>query len=270
MPICYIKDLEDIALRPYKSLALLREKHDQSSCFIAETHTVIQNAINAGCIPHSFLVAEKYIAGRDKVILQRFPDVTVYTASDEILEQLTGFPLTRGILSVMTRPTAYTMESIIKHASRIAVLVNVQDASNIGAIMRSACGLGIDAVVLDASCCDPLHRKAIRTSMGAVFKLPWVHSDQSGSALALALHASGFRTLAFALTSNAISLQKESFKVNEPLALFFGSEGNGLDKSTIENCTEAVLIPMANEMDSLNVAAAAAIVFWEVARNSIC
>lgn len=267
MPIIkYITDFSDDNLLPYKGLAI-KSSPVYGDYFIAETRIVIQNALEAGCTPLSFLVSEKYIEGRDKDLLQRFSKVPVYTASDEVLKQLTGFRLTRGILSVMSRPEIRSDAELIKRSSLIVVLENVQDASNIGAIIRSACGLGVDGILLDHSCCDPLHRKAVRTSTGSVFRIPWARSEKAGATLADDLTKAGFSTYAFALTSNAIPLQNVHFSLNERIALFFGSEGNGLDIQTIENCMQAVIIPMHNNTDSLNIASAATIAIWECCRN---
>lgn len=268
MPVVkYINDVEDVFLRPYKGLSTRILKAD-NNLFIAETHTVIKNAIEAGCVPCSFLVAEKYIDGRDKDLLNMFPETVVYTASDETLKQLTGFSLTRGILSVMQRPKLKTPAELINKASCLLVLENVQDASNIGAILRSACGIGVDAVLLDPSCCDPFHRKAVRTSMGAVFKVPWTYSQIPGYAIASQLDKMGFSTMAFALSPEAIPLQSISFNSKENLALFFGSEGNGLDERTISSCRRKVIIPMKNNMNSLNVAVSVAIALWECAKRA--
>lgn len=262
MPIKYIYDLSSNELLPYKGL----KKHNCSRAFfIAETHTVIENAIEAGCIPSSFLVAEKYLKGRDKTLLEKFPDTIIYTSSDEVLAELTGYSLTRGILCAMTRPVMPDMNQLINKANRLAVLVNVQDPTNIGAIVRSACCLGIDAILFDSSCCDPLHRKSIRTSMGSIFKIPWVQAETSGEELAHCLRQKGIKTLALALDPSAVALN--AIDTNTPVAVFFGSEGDGLDSRTKESCDNTVIIPMSNKMDSLNVAAAAAIVFWELAKT---
>lgn len=266
MPIIkYIDDISDECVSEYRNLKEKRSKSQiGSAIFIAETRTVILNAIQSGCQPISFLMAEKYINGRDKELLGLFPQATVYTAPDAVLEKLIGYSLTRGILSAMTWSCPYDENALINNSSRLAILENVQDASNIGAILRSASGLGIDAVILDTSCCSPLHRKAIRTSMGAVFKVPWVQSDKPGWMLAEILKENKYRTLAFALSDNAVSLRNVFLSTcNERIALFFGSEGNGLDPRTIEACNQIVKIPMANDLDSLNVAATAAIAFWE-------
>lgn len=262
-----ISDLSEEKLRPYRGLAVASKTETVRPYFIAETHTVIQNAVEAGCVPLSFLVAEKYIEGRDKDILGRFPDCPVYTAPDSILEELTGYSLTRGILCAMSRPAAPAVDTIISSAKLLVVLENVQDASNIGSIMRSACGLGADAVLLDRSCCDPLHRKAVRTSTGSVFTIPWTQSQETGSALAVRLNEAGFKTLALALTPDAVTLSSSLPGPEERVALFFGSEGNGLSGDTIRSCTEKVIIPMKNNTDSLNVGVAAAIAIWECAKN---
>ena len=260
MNIHYIKDWDDPGLIPYRSL--VNNSLPGISYFIAETHTVIQNAIESGCVPLSFLAAEKYIYGRDKDILELFPDVTVYTAPEAELEKLTGYKLTRGILSAMERPASRSESDLIISAERLVVLENVQDASNVGAIMRSACGLGMDGIILDRSCCDPLHRKAVRTSMGAVFRIPWIKSELAGHELSDVLNRNGFMTIALTLSPEAIPIQKVFESAPAKCALFLGNEGNGLNRETVTNCQNAAIIPMMNNMDSLNVAAAAAIVFW--------
>lgn len=258
-----IRDLSDESLTPYRGLVNGSKAVRNAEFFIAETHVVIQNAMDAGCIPLSFLVAEKYIEGRDKELLNRFPDCPVYTAPDLVLEKLTGYSLTRGILCAMSRPRPLAVEDVIRDAGLLVVLENVQDASNIGSIMRSACGLGADAILLDRSCCDPLHRKAVRTSTGSVFRIPWSQLQEEGCSIALRLKNEGWRTLAFALTPDATPLTSALSDSKERLALFLGSEGNGLTKETIQACSQAVIIPMKNHTDSLNVGVAAAIGIWE-------
>ena len=267
MPVKHLLDLSDENLFPFRDLTSRAKGGDPADYFIAETRVVIQNAVQAGCRPISFLVAEKYIAGRDKELLDRFPDCMVYTAPDDVLEELTGYSLTRGILCAMARPPKKSVEELIRASSLLVVLENVQDASNVGAILRSACGLGADAVILDRSCCDPLHRKAVRTSTGAVFKIPWALSDHCGNELAHQLNLEGFRTLAMALTPNAKPISEIFPEKSPKLALFFGSEGNGLKRETITECSDAVIIPMKNGTDSLNVAASAAIAIWECAKG---
>lgn len=259
-------DFSDKGLAPYLHLKAKNKEPGNEQCFIVETHTVIQNAIEAGCVPRSFLVAEKHIYGRDRELLARFPEATVYTAEDSILEKLTGFELTRGILACMTRPQKLFSEEQLDTVSKIIVLENVLDASNIGSILRSACGLGIDAVLLDASCCDPLHRKAIRTSMGGVFKVPWLQLKKPGAAIAEELNSRGFQTLAFALDFDAVPLQRSIANVKKPFALFFGNEGKGLDACTVRQCKEKVIIPMQNAFDSLNVSVAVSIALWECSK----
>lgn len=267
MPILkYISNIDAEDLLPYKGLTLKESKIDSVSTIIVETGTVIHNAIKSGYVPQSFLVKEKYVNGKYKALLDQFPDAIVYTAPDELLHKLTGFPLTRGILSAMACPERISEDDLIRRSSRLLILENIQDASNIGSIMRSACSLGIGGVLLDSSCCNPFHRKSIRTSMGAVFQIPWAVSKRVGYELASFLNEAGFRTMAFAISPQAIPLQKAIKNAHGALALFFGSEGNGLDQRTIQSCRDIVMIPMQNDFDSLNVSVAVSIALWECSK----
>lgn len=260
--IRYIDNVNDPILNDYRNLKV--SQNELSGTFIAETRTVILNALDCGCIPLSFLMEEKFIDARDSDIISRFPDAVVYTGTHEMLTSLTGFPLTRGILSLMKRPAEKSFTDIVCEKKRIAVLSNIQDASNIGTILRSAAALGMDGVLLTDDCCDPFHRKAIRTSTGGVFRLPWAKLKLNGSDTAIALKKLGFQTAALALNDSSVTLGAEN-KIDRslPLALFLGSEGNGLDEETISECDFTLKIPMRHGSDSLNVAAAAAIAFYE-------
>lgn len=260
--IIQIADVNDHALDCFRSLKLSQAKSTQT--FIAETRTVILNALDCKCVPICFLIEEKYISGRDADILSRFDDIPVYTAETEILSTLTGFVLTRGIIALMKRPAPKSFDEVVSGSQRLAVLSKIQDASNVGTILRSAAALGMDGALLDEECCDPFHRKAIRTSTGGVFRLPWAQVRMSGRNIAAELRSKGFVTAALALNKNALSVGSEKIiDRKRPLALFLGSEGDGLDQDTISACDHSLLIPMKNHSDSLNVASAASIAFYE-------
>ena len=269
MPIIHIRALTDPALLPFSSLTRRAGQAGLKDCFIAETRTVILNAAANGCEPVSFLISEKCLAGRDRDLPERFENAVFYTAEDSVLEELTGYALTRGILALMKNPPARSLESIVRNARRLAVLEGVQDASNIGAVLRSAAALGMDGVLLDSACCDPLHRKAVRTSMGGVFAVPWAKLSCSGTETVRQLNALGFTTAAFALSDAAVPLQAAPFYENTPVALVFGAEGPGLHDETVKACKAVIRIPMRHGMDSLNIATAAAIAFWELTRSML-
>ena len=236
--------------------------------FIAESQTVIEVALDAGCKPISMLTDRKYINDRANGIIERCGDIPVYTADSKIMSGLTGYELTRGMLCAMERPAPKRAEELCKNARRIAVLENIADVSNTGAIIRSAAALGIDAVLITPSCCDPLCRRAIRVSMGTVFLIPWgyigddEHWWQShGPAY---LNTLGFKTAAMALTDNSVSIDDKTLQSEQRLAIILGSEGYGLSQKTIDGCDYTVKIPMYHGVDSLNVGAAAAVAFREL------
>ena len=252
--------------------------------FIAESPKVIERALNAGYVPISFLLEKKHIDGEAKDILARCKGVPVYTADLDILTKITGYPLTRGVLCAMYRHELPQIEDICKNASRIAVLENVMNPTNVGAIFRSAAGLHIDAVLLTPGCSDPLYRRSIRVSMGTVFQIPWTFFEkgvtedleasigQETTALECTsylkqLHDLGFRTVAMALTENSIRIDHPSLQSEEKLAIVLGTEGDGLASQTIAACDYTVRIPMSHEVDSLNVAAASAVAFWELRKR---
>ena len=256
----------------------------QTGIFIAESPKVIERALNAGYIPISFLLEKKHIEGEAKDILARCKDVPIYTADLDILTKITGFPLTRGVLCAMYRRKLPNVEEICNNASRIAVLENVMNPTNVGAIFRSAAGLHIDAVLLTPGCSDPLYRRSIRVSMGTVFQIPWTffekgvtndstsNIDQKTSALEDTsylnqLHDLGFRTVAMALTDNSISIDHPTLQSEEKLAIVLGTEGDGLAPQTIAACDYTARIPMSHDVDSLNVAAASAVAFWELRKR---
>lgn len=246
--------------------------------FIAESPNVIQRALNSGCKPYSILVEQSQIDKEAKEIIARCGDVTVYTAPFEVLTRLTGFQLTRGFLCAMYRPTLPSVEEICKTARRIAVLENVMNPTNVGAIFRSAAALGMDAVLLTSGCSDPLYRRASRVSMGTVFQIPWTYFDKEKEASGTmetsekAYHNSyvaqlkefGFTTAAMALKDNSTSVDNPVFATCDKLAVILGTEGEGLCAETIDACDYTIMIPMAHGVDSLNVAAASAVAFWEL------
>ena len=239
---------------------LLRFYEPKPGLFIAESPKVIQRAANAGYQPVSFLVQHKDLEKEGKELLQKFPGIPVYTADYEVLVKLTGFALTRGMLCAMTRRDLPSVEDICKNARRIAILENVVNPTNIGAIFRSAAALGIDAVLLTPTSCDPLNRRAVRVSMGSVFLVPWTWLDTTLSKL----HDLGFRTAAMALTDDSISIDNPLLATEPKLAIIMGTEGDGLSYETIAEADYVVRIPMSHDVDSLNVAAAAAVAFWQL------
>jgi len=243
----------------------------EKGLFIAESHRVIGHALDAGYEPVSLLMERRYISGQAAEIIRRCGDVPVYTGESDLLESLTGYRLTRGILCAMRRPAIAQPELLLRDAKRVAVLENIVDPTNVGAIIRSAAGLGMDAVLLTPSCCDPLHRRAVRVSMGTVFQIPWTRigrdaADWPGEGLAL-LRGMGFRTAAMALRSDSVNIDDAGLMAEEKLAVVLGTEGDGLCASTIAQCDYCVCIPMVHGVDSLNVAAASAVAFWQLGRK---
>lgn len=232
----------------------------EKGVFIAESPKVIRVALDKGYIPTAVLCEEKHLEGDAADIIERCGDIPVYTGKREILSQLTGYTLTRGVLCAMKRPRMATVEDVSSDARRIVVIHGVVDSTNIGAIFRSAAALGIDAVLVTRDSCDPLNRRAVRVSMGSVFLVPWTWIDQPVDSL----HALGFRTAAMALTDDSIPLDHPELKASPRLALVMGTEGDGLPAETIASTTFTVKIPMAHNVDSLNVAAASAVAFWEL------
>ena len=232
----------------------------EKGVFIAESPKVIRVALDKGYIPTAILCEEKHLEGDAADIIERCGDIPVYTGKREILSQLTGYTLTRGVLCAMKRPRMATVEDVCSDARRIVVIHGVVDSTNIGSIFRSAAALGIDAVLVTRDSCDPLNRRAVRVSMGSVFLVPWTWIDQPVDSL----HALGFRTAAMALTDDSITLDHPCLKASPRLALVMGTEGDGLPADTIARTTYTVKIPMAHNVDSLNVAAASAVAFWEL------
>ena len=229
---------------------------------------VIERALDAGYIPISFLLEKKHIEGEAKNILARCKEVPIYTATLDVLTKITGFPLTRGVLCAMYRHSLPSVEEICTNATRIAVLENVMNPTNVGAIFRSAAALHIDALLLTSACSDPLYRRSIRVSMGTVFQIPWTFFEKETSASYLQqLNNLGFSTVAMALTDNSISIDDSRLLSEKKLAIVLGTEGDGLAPQTIANCNYTVRIPMSHGVDSLNVAAASAVAFWELRKR---
>lgn len=253
----------DVYARMTENQLLCREAPEKG-CFIAESPKVIRRALDAGCVPLSFLI-EKGAAEREAAaVLDRCPGVPVFTAEHELLKNLTGFPMTRGALCCMRRPVTPKLETIAAYR-RIVLLEHVVNPTNVGAIFRSAAALGMDAVLLTDDCSDPLYRRAIRVSMGTVFQMPWLYMDKGAEPSILKSY--GFRLLAMALDDRAISLDAPVLKEEPKLAVVLGTEGDGLLTKTVEDCDYIVRIPMSHEVDSLNVAAASAVAFWELGKN---
>ena len=262
--IIEITDLNLPALAPYFKLteAQLRNKRNpDQGIFIAESHKVIGHALDAGCVPLSFLMERRQIEGVSGTLLDRCPETPVYTADRETLAKLTGYELTRGCLCAMRRPARKTLAEVTENARRVAVLDGIADAANVGAILRSAAALHMDAILLSPTCCDPLHRRAVRVSMGTVFQIPWARLDQNWPEQ---LRALGIKTAALALTDRSVSVDDPALASEGRLALVLGSEGDGLAGTVIGQCDYTVKIPMSHGVDSLNVAAAAAVAFWEL------
>jgi tRNA G18 (ribose-2'-O)-methylase SpoU len=228
--------------------------------FIAESPKVISVALDAGYQPTALLCERRHIEGDARNIIQRCGDIPIYTGERQLLEQLTGYTLTRGVLCAMRRPSPQPVADVCRDARRVVVIDGVVDTTNIGAIFRSAAAMGIDAVLLTRNSCDPLNRRAVRVSMGSVFLVPWTWLD----APLPSLHELGFKTAAMALTDNSVSIDDPQLMSEPRLAIVMGTEGDGLPKETIADSDYVVRIPMHHRVDSLNVAAAAAVAFWQL------
>ena len=239
---------------------LLNREHPEDGIFIAESPKVIERALNAGFEPVSFLMEKKHIDTQGKELLDRCGDVPVYTAEFDVLTQLTGFQLTRGMLCAMRRKTLPSVSEICKDATRIAILENVMNPTNVGAIFRSAAALNMDAVLLTSDCSNPLYRRAVRVSMGTVFQIPWTFTEDPNE-----VKKYGFKTAALALRDDTLSIRDPRLLKEEKLALILGAEGDGLKDTTIAGCDYTVKIPMSHGVDSLNVAAASAVAFFQIA-----
>ena len=263
MPIIEIETLHHPGVEIFSTLTetqLRKEYESGKGIFIAESPKVIERALDTGHIPLAILCEKRHIDGDAAEIISRCGNIPVYTGSRELLSSLTGYTLTRGVLCAMERPTKKSINEICNGARRIVVIDGVVDTTNIGAIFRSAAALGIDAVLLTRNSCDPLNRRAVRVSMGSVFLIPWTWLDDGIEQL----HAIGFATAAMALTDNSISIDNPILTTLPKLAIIMGNEGDGLPTETIAKATHVVRIPMSHNVDSLNVAAAASVAFWEL------
>ena len=243
----------------------------EKGIFIAESPKVIEQALNAGCMPVSLLMERRHIEGQAKAIIERCGDIPVYTADREVLASLTGYELTRGILCAMKRPQMPTVEELCASAKRVAVLEGIVDSTNIGAIFRSAAALNMDAVLLTPTCCDPLYRRSARVSMGTVFQIPWTYlgeemADWPEKGMER-LQKMGFKTAAMALSDDSVTIRDPRLLAEDKLAIILGTEGDGLATETIAQCDYTVRIPMSHGVDSLNVAAAGAVAFWQLGKR---
>ena len=272
--IIEITDFHASELDPYARLTqnqLRNRLEPEKGIFIAESPKVIDRALDAGYKPVSLLMERKQITGPAAGILSRCGDAPVYTADREMLAELTGFELTRGVLCAFRRPAPRPVEELCKNARRVAVLEGIVDSTNVGAIFRSAAALNMDAVLINPSCCDPLCRRAVRVSMGTVFQVPWgqlgeTPADWPEKGMDI-LHSLGFKTAAMALSDRSVSIDDEQLAKEPKLAIVLGTEGDGLAADTIASCDYTVKIPMSHGVDSLNVAAASAVAFWQLGRQ---
>ena len=243
---------------------LLNRFEPAKGMFIAESPKVIHRALDAGCVPVSMLMERKDIDGSAREILERCPEIPVYTADEELLCNLTGYHLTRGVLCAMRRPVLPTVEEICRTAKRIVILENVQNPTNVGAIFRSAAALGMDALLLTPGCSNPLYRRSARVSMGTVFQIPWTFTGNWPEEGMAQLRELGFKTASMALSDDSVSIDDPALMAEEKLAVLMGSEGDGLTEQTIAQSDYTVKIPMYHGVDSLNVAAASAVAFWQL------
>ena len=265
--IIEITDINAPELSVYAKLTeaqLKSQKNAGESLFIAESPKVIRYALHAGYEPVSLLAEKSHLHDDAADVISRVGDVPVYVADTQVLNQLTGFPLTRAMMCAMRRKPLPTVEAICRSVRRVAILENVVNPTNVGAIFRSAAALGMDAVLLSPACCDPLYRRACRVSMGTVFQIPWTYLPAWPEEGMAALRAMGFQTAALALDDRAISIDDPALKAADKLCVILGAEGDGLTQNTIAQSDYTVKIPMMNGVDSLNVAAASAVAFWEL------
>ena len=269
--IIEVTDLSMPELEPFTRLteAQLRNRLEpEKGIFIAESPKVILRALDAGYEPVSLLMEHRQLTGQGSGVLARCAGIPVYTASRELLAELTGYPLTRGVLCAMRRPKLPSVEELCAGARRVAVLEGIVDSTNIGAIFRSAAALNMDAVLVTPTCSDPLYRRAVRVSLGTIFQVPWTRIGEEPSQWPDAglrrLRSLGFRTAAMALSDDSVSIDDPRLLAEERLAIVLGTEGDGLVARTIAACDYTVRIPMAHEVDSLNVAAASAVAFWQL------
>lgn len=272
--IVEISDFSASELDVYARLTenqLLCRADPQNALFIAESPKVIERALDAGYEPISLLMERKHIEGQAKEIIERCGNIPVFTSTLDVLTQLTGFPLTRGVLCAMRRKPLPDFREVIRNARRIAVLEDVMNPTNIGAIVRSAAALNMDAILFTPACCDPLYRRAVRVSMGTIFQIPWAYIGESPADWPQAgmnrLRELGFRTAAMALRDDSVRMDDKALMAEEKLAIILGTEGDGLSGSTIADCDYTVRIPMSHGVDSLNVAAASAVAFWQLGKR---
>lgn len=274
MPIKQIQDLNEPQLDIYARLSegqLLHYNEPEEGIFIAESPRVIQTAVEEGYEPISFLVEDKHVETQAKDLLQKYSELPAYSASFDVLKQLTGFGMARGMLCAMKRKKLPAIEEICNNANRIVVLENVMNPTNVGAIFRSAAALNMDAILLSKGCSDPLYRRSVRVSMGTVFQIPWTFTDRNVSWPQdgmKQLKALGYKTVAMALTDRSVSIDDKALASEEKLAVILGTEGDGLCAETIAACDYTAKIPMAHGVDSLNVAAASAVAFWQLSKRS--
>lgn len=264
MRIIDIKDLSAPELDVYARMSercLTNRREPDKGVFIAESPVVISRALDAGCVPVSVLTELRHLENKSREVIERCGDVPVYAAPLEVLTELTGFKLTRGMLCAMLRPSLPDARALCENARRVAVLENVMNPTNIGAIFRSAAALNMDAVLLTDEGSDPLYRRAVRVSMGTVFQLPWAYLGEEGISL---LRSLGFKTAAMALCENSLAINDPRLSGIDKLAIVLGTEGDGLARETISRCDYTVRIPMSNGVDSLNVAAASAVAFYQL------
>ena len=266
-----ITDLSAPELAPYFQLTtrqMRSRQRPENALFVAESPHVIEAALEAGCAPVSMLL-EKKQALSHPALMARFSETPIYTAPREVLKSLTGYELTRGILCAFRRPAPVPAERILSTARRVAVLEGIVDPTNVGALFRSAAALGMDAVLLSPTCCDPLHRRSARVSMGAVFRISWagLGGEPWPNSAMEELKGHGFAAAAMALSQSSVNIDDPALLAEQKLALFLGTEGNGLAAKTIAQCDYTVCILMAHGMDSLNVAAAGAVAFWQLGRG---
>ena len=255
-----------------REVQLLNRQDPEQGIFIAESPRVIERALDAGCVPLSFLVEKKHLEQEARTLMERCPESPFYTAEFDVLTQITGYKLTRGMLCAMRRPKPLSVEEVCAGTHRIAILENVVNPTNVGAIFRSAAALNMDAVLLTPDCSDPLYRRSISVSMGTVFQIPWTYLPEDASwpeeGMKL-LKESGFKTVSMALRNDSVEINDPVLHAEERLAVILGTEGEGLASTTIADSDYTVKIPMSHGVDSLNVAAASAVAFWELGGKGI-
>ena len=269
--IIEITDLNDDRIGLFTRLteAQLRNRLEpEKGIFIAESAKVVRLALEMGCKPVAYLMERRQLTNQGREFIENAGSVPIFTADDEVLEGLTGYRLYRGVLAAMRRPKLPSVDEVLKDAHRVAVLEGIVDSTNIGAIFRSAAALNVDAVLVTANCGDPLYRRAVRVSMGTVFQVPWTRIGETNEDWPERglerLRSLGFKSAAMALSDDSVSIDDERLNKEEKLCIVFGTEGDGLAKETIAHCDYAVRIPMAHGVDSLNVASAAAVAFWQL------